>query len=113
DDLEAEAIQYRSGANGYAPAWEAEREAIAVEAAGQLRAVETEQRILRETQADLDVVRKRLQRVAPAAPAPIGASRRAASSSPQQPRRRRKKAKAIKRGATKVRVMATRRHRPR
>ena len=53
-ELEAEAAQYRAATSGYAPAWEAEREAIAVEAAERLRAVEAEQRLLREKQADLE-----------------------------------------------------------
>lgn len=42
-ELEAEGAQYRAATSGYAPAWKAEREAIAVEAAGRLRAVEAEQ----------------------------------------------------------------------
>jgi hypothetical protein len=112
-ELEAEGAQYRAATSGYAPAWKAEREAIAVEAAGRLRAVEAEQRLLREKQADLDVVRRSLRRVAAAAPTPTRTRRRAVASSSKEAPRRPKRAKIAKRSATKARVRARPRRRRR
>ena len=103
-ELEAEGAQYRAATSGYAPAWKAEREAIAVEAAGRLRAVEAEQRLLREKQAD----RRSLRRVAAAAPTPTRTRRRVVASSSKEAR-----AKIAKRSATKARVRARPRRRRR
>ena len=108
-ELEAEGAQYRAATSGYAPAWKAEREAIAVEAAGRLRAVEAEQRLLREKQAD----RRSLRRVAAAAPTPTRTRRRAVASSSKEAPRRPKRAKIAKRSATKARVRARPRRRRR
>jgi hypothetical protein len=85
DDLEAEAAQYRAGTAGYAPAWEAERDAIAVEASERLRAVESEQTALREAQADLEVVRRHLRRIARPGPGTRPRPSRSASASPEAP----------------------------
>jgi hypothetical protein len=102
-DLEAEATQYRGGTAGYTPAWEAERDAMAVDAEERLRAVETEQRALREAQAELDVVGHSLRRLARPRSGTRRRPRRSASASP--------KAKGNKRGATKSRAPAKRRGR--
>ena len=110
-ELESEAAQYRTATSGYAPAWEAEREVIAVEAAERLRAVEAEQRLLREKQADLDVVRRSLRRIAAAAP--TRTRRRPASSSSKETPRRPKRAKIAQPSATKARVGARPRRRGR
>jgi hypothetical protein len=115
-DLEAEAAKYRAATAGYAPAWEAEREAIAVDAADRLRAVETEQGVLSNAQADLDVLRKGLQRIAAAAPDPLRPRRRRPSSAsprPEQTGRHRTKAKADTRGPTMNGAPATGRRRKR
>ncbi len=114
-DLEAEAAGYRAATAGYAPAWEAEREVIAVDAADRLHAVETEQGVLSDAQADLDAPRKGLRRIAAAAPDPLRPRRRSSSASPRpkQTGRRRTKAKADTRGPTKNRAPATRRRRKR
>ena len=108
-ELEAEGAQYRAATSGYAPAWKAEREAIAVEAAGRLRAVEAEQRLLREKQAD----RRSLRRVAAAAPTPTRTRRRVVASSSKEAPRRPKRAKIAKRSSTKARVRARPRRRRR
>jgi len=54
-ELEDQAATYRVATLGYAPPWQAEREVVAAEAAGRIRA---EQRVLRERAADLDAVRQ-------------------------------------------------------
>src|SRR5262245_22778214 len=110
--LEAEAAEYRAATSGYAPAWEAEREAIAMEAADRLRAVEDEQSLLREKQADLELERRSLRRIAAAAPTLTRARRRAASSS-SKARRRSKKATIARRSPAKARATARPRHRRR
>jgi hypothetical protein len=102
-DLEAEAAQYRAATAGYAPPWEAERDAIAVDAAERLRAVETEQHALREAQADLDVVRQSLRRIVPPRTGTGRRPKRSASAPT--------KVSADKRGATKSRAPAKRRGR--
>ena len=112
-ELEAEAAQYRAATGGYAPAWEAEREAIAVEAAERLRAVEAEQALLREKQADLDVVRRSLRRIAAAAPTAIRSRRRGAASSSKEAPRRPKGARTAKQNPTRVRATAKPRRRRR
>ena len=90
-ELEAEAAQYRAATAGFAPPWEAEREAIALDAADRLHTVEAQQEVLRDAQADLEVAQKDLRRVAAAAP---GARKRRRSSSPPPTPTTRRRTKA-------------------
>jgi hypothetical protein len=114
-ELEAEAIQYRVATAGYAPPWEAEPEVVGMDAARRLGAVETEQKIMRDAQADLNLLRKGLRRVAAAAPEPLRPRRRSSPAPRPSKRapRRPTKAKAAKRGATKKRTTATKSRRRR
>jgi len=114
-NLEAEAAEYRAAAAGFAPAWQSEREAIAVDAADRLHAVEAEQAALRNAQADLDVLRKGLRQMAAAAPGPPRPRRSsAASPRPGQTARRRTKAKGAEGGPRRsTQVSATRQRRKR
>jgi hypothetical protein len=70
-ELEAEAAKYRAGTEGYAPAWQAEREVVATRAA---RRVRTEQIALQARETELDAVRRDLEDIA--TPAPTIRSRR-------------------------------------
>ena len=99
-ELEVEAAKYRAATAGFAPTWEAERQAIAVDAADRLHAVEAEQDVLSDAQADLEVARKGLRRIAAAAPGALK-PRRPAASPPKPTTRRRTKATGETRSLTK------------
>jgi hypothetical protein len=86
DELQAEAAKYRAASTGYAPAWQAEREVVAAEAASRVRA---EQSVLRERQAKLDAARQDLEQIT------------ATASVSSRPRRRLTGAMTPKRRATK------------
>jgi hypothetical protein len=104
-ELEAEAAQYRMATAGYAPVWQAERDVIAAEAAERLRDVKAQQKALRMAHAELEVVRRDLQRIAGTVTRgrPSARSRRRPAVPP------RSKARAPRRGAGTTRVTAKRR----
>jgi hypothetical protein len=83
DELQNEAAKYRAATRGYAPAWQAEREVVAAEAAGRVRA---EQRVLRERQAHLDAARQDLEQIA--ATASVSSRQRRRVTGATTPKRR-------------------------
>ena len=105
-ELEAEAAQYRATAHGYAPPWQAEREVVAAEAAGRVRA---EQSALRAREAALDAVRQDLEETA--TPAPSIRPRRRAATPSKPGRRTSPSAKPAKSGARKPRNTERKRRR--
>jgi hypothetical protein len=99
-ELEAEAAKYRAGTEGYAPAWQAEREVVATRAA---RRVRTEQIALQARETELDAVRRDLEDIA--TPAPTIRSRRRPATSEQR-RRTSSTAQRPKAGTRKTRDTA-------
>jgi hypothetical protein len=98
--LEAEAARYRAAEAGYAPVWEAERDAVAEDAKQDLvSSLAVEKQVLRETQAKIALDREALRQLAPAKAAKARSASRSKSTERRKSAKPAKAEKKVKRSA--------------